>query len=559
MKCLLIILLLCCANISFSQEIDTTLQQLEDKLKTAISQEERINATLNLGEYELDHNFSKGKQLINDTRVLLESKENPNLSQLAKTMVLKGVISRRQAHYPKALEFYFKAKTIYEHQNDIWNVSDVYHNMGMVYRYQKNLDKAISFFKKSIKIKDSLNDIHGLGAGYNMMGASYNRKMNPDSALICYAKAKKYFTAIPSPDDLQRVNNNLAKIYMDSEDWNKALEMYETNITYAKKFRKKMSLCTTYYSLAKLYYKKDSPSYNKALMYADSSLFIAQTEGFRQRISKAFLRKSYIYNLSGNYKAAYDNYRTFNRHSDSIFNIENIKKTQELELNYQYQKERLSDSLAFVQERNEIALKTKAEASKKWFYFGLFLLVLISSSIITFLVRKNYKNHVKIASEKLEKEQIQKQLLDEKMRINEEETKRLIADNTMRLAFKQELLDRLKSETASIKTIEDMKASMQSLMSKLQLQISTESKLSWIQDKIEDVNKGFDAKLRTLYPKLTKIDREICALMRLNLSIKEIATIRDSSIDAVKAARYRIRKKMNLSAGEELEYVVQSL
>ncbi|MEM6686550.1 MAG: hypothetical protein AAF617_12275, partial [Bacteroidota bacterium] len=211
------------------------------------------------------------------------------------------------------------------------------------------------------------------------------------------------------------------------------------------------------------------------------------------------------------------------------------------------------------QERKEIELTAKSEAEEKQFYIILLLLTLISATIIGLLVRRNFTNRAKIAQEKLEKEQAQKLLLDEKVRINEEETKRLIADNSMRLEFKQELLDQLKTETSNIQSLEEMKQTMQSLVSKLQLQIATENKLSTIQDKIEEVNKGFDTKLREAYPKLTKTDREICALMRLNLSIKEIATIRNSSIDAVKAARYRIRKKMQLSAGEELEYIIQSL
>ena len=99
----------------------------------------------------------------------------------------------------------------------------------------------------------------------------------------------------------------------------------------------------------------------------------------------------------------------------------------------------------------------------------------------------------------------------------------------------------------------------QALVLKLQQQITTESKLSSIQDRIEEVNRGFDKKIIELYPNLTKTEREVCALLRLNLSIKEIASIRNGTTDSVKASRYRIRKKLQVPSGVELEHFIQSL
>ena len=62
-----------------------------------------------------------------------------------------------------------------------------------------------------------------------------------------------------------------------------------------------------------------------------------------------------------------------------------------------------------------------------------------------------------------------------------------------------------------------------------------------------------------LYPNLTKTEREVCALLRLNLSIKEISSIRNATTDSVKASRYRIRKKLEVPSGVELEHFIQSL
>jgi len=80
------------------------------------------------------------------------------------------------------------------------------------------------------------------------------------------------------------------------------------------------------------------------------------------------------------------------------------------------------------------------------------------------------------------------------------------------------------------------------LILRLQQQIITENKLSTIQDRIREVNRGIDQKILRLYPSLNKTERKVCNL--LNLSIKEIAAVRNTSVDAIKSSRYRIRKKM---------------
>jgi len=544
--------------LSFSQNADTTLIRLQQAVGLAETDSIKVNALLALAELQYDRDFRSSKKTVDEALGIIQSNNSndQNLQQLAKAYVVKGVINRREGKYPEALEFYLKAKELYESVEDTWHVSDVYHNMAMIYRYEKNHNKAIAFYKKSIEIKEPVQDTHGIAAGYNMMGVSYRQTKKIDSALICYNKAKELFASINSVDDVQRVNNNMVVVYSKLKEYRKAIKLGVENIEYATTLGKKHSLCVAYYNLSKIYLKKKD--FNEAMKYADSSLMIANQEGFRERISKAYLRKSYLYAQMGSYKDAYDNYRIFNKYSDSIFNIENVKEIQALELNHQFNREKLADSLSFVREKREVELLAKGEASKKWLYFVLFIISLVGAVFIAFLVRRNYKNKTKIVAEKLEKEKIQKELLDQQVIAKESEIKRLVADNTMRLNFKEELLSTLKKELAE-KQPEELKASLTILMNELKSQIHTEGKFSNLQHKINEVNQGFESKLIKLYPQLTKTEREVCSLLRLNLSIKEIMTIRNASQDAIKSIRYRIRKKIQLSSKEELEQFIQSL
>lgn len=62
----------------------------------------------------------------------------------------------------------------------------------------------------------------------------------------------------------------------------------------------------------------------------------------------------------------------------------------------------------------------------------------------------------------------------------------------------------------------------------------------------ERVHEDFFLKLKENFPELTAGELKLCALIKLNLNMKEAATILGISPESVKTARYRLRKKLNL-------------
>ncbi len=65
------------------------------------------------------------------------------------------------------------------------------------------------------------------------------------------------------------------------------------------------------------------------------------------------------------------------------------------------------------------------------------------------------------------------------------------------------------------------------------------------------IHPDFYKKLLSDYPKLTQNELRLCAFIKSNLSIKEIASINGISAESVKTARKRLRKTLNLT-GEEV-------
>jgi DNA-binding CsgD family transcriptional regulator len=75
----------------------------------------------------------------------------------------------------------------------------------------------------------------------------------------------------------------------------------------------------------------------------------------------------------------------------------------------------------------------------------------------------------------------------------------------------------------------------------------------------EEIHQGFFEKLLFVFPDLTAQELRLCALIRLNLSITELASILGISVESVKTARFRLRKKLNAASIHHLIDIIMQI
>jgi DNA-binding NarL/FixJ family response regulator len=74
----------------------------------------------------------------------------------------------------------------------------------------------------------------------------------------------------------------------------------------------------------------------------------------------------------------------------------------------------------------------------------------------------------------------------------------------------------------------------------------------------EKIHPGFFDRLRKTYPQLTPNDHKLCALLRMNLSTKEISHILKITAPSTEISRIRLRKKLDLPKGINLtQYICE--
>jgi DNA-binding CsgD family transcriptional regulator len=76
---------------------------------------------------------------------------------------------------------------------------------------------------------------------------------------------------------------------------------------------------------------------------------------------------------------------------------------------------------------------------------------------------------------------------------------------------------------------------------------------------IEQANQGFYQRLKEMYPSLSDKEQRLAALIRLNLSTKEIADVLNITAKSVEINRYRMRKKIQLPSSESLSELIKKI
>ncbi len=527
MKQILLLIFVLFNYFSFSQEADSTLECLEEALKTATSDTSKIKAMLNLGEYELDHNFSKAEDVINGAYAFVQDKKTV-LGQNYEALVLVelGVLKRRKGKHTEALSHYLKALGLFEKEKDSANIADVYHNIGMIYKYEKEYSKSMEYFRESIKVNESINNEIGVGITFMLIGSNYKSLRQYDSTEWYYNKSKKIFTVLNDTKNFQRVNNHLVILYLRTGRDALALQLSKDNTSYSKEKGETLNLVSNYLTTSNIYYK--SKMYREAGRFVDSALRLAKKEGFKHKVTEGYGKKSKLWSKLKNYKSAYITHKIYKKYSDSIHNTNNVKKIQELELKYVFEKEKLKDSLQFSQEKREIQLVADSESSKKTLYFILLITTLLLSAIIAFLVKRDFKYKKRL----LELEN--KTLLEEKEQIT--------------LAF--ENLKNSANEEERVKAKQDI----------LKLKILTEDDWNHFKNKFELLYPNFFNLLYMSGFQFTKSETRFLILKKLDLETKEIANMTGVSNDSVLKTQYRLRKKLDLSKTTDIiNYIEQGV
>ena len=159
-----------------------------------------------------------------------------------------------------------------------------------------------------------------------------------------------------------------------------------------------------------------------------------------------------------------------------------------------------------------------------------------------------------LKNQQLESEQNILSLQNDKLATEIDTKNNELMSKAVQMAHKNELLLGIKDDLESIKTASETERlkSLKGLTRTLESEI--ENKESWDQFLLyfNQTHQNFIHELQTKHPNLTQNDLRMCALTRLNMSNREMATLLNISITGIEKSRYRLKKRLDLTVDDDL-------
>ncbi|TRX54805.1 hypothetical protein FNH22_18805 [Fulvivirga sp. M361] len=175
------------------------------------------------------------------------------------------------------------------------------------------------------------------------------------------------------------------------------------------------------------------------------------------------------------------------------------------------------------------------------------------------LRRKEEKMNEAKQAELREKQNEVQELKDAKIKSELRHVNNLLAASTMNLVVKNEFLEAVKEELKQVKQkgkIVETKQALEQIVKEIDSTLRLQEDWQQFEHHFDKVHGDFLNRLRDEFHDLSPSEQKLCAFLRLNLNTKEIANLMGISSRGVEVARYRLRKKLNLTTSQNLSKFV---
>ena len=468
----------------------------------------------------------------------------------------------------KATELLHESLLVLEKLNLSSKLAFSYELLGQIYMRSENYALATLNFNQALHQYKQLSDKNGEARLLGQIGHVYEKTFLYDSALAYQKKALDYLLENKDSVNLSGIYDNIGSIYEDLGKYELAEENFRKAYAINQHIGAVNGLIINLNNLGDIGRKTgDSES---AIMFYHQALNLAARHHIKYQEKSAIKDLSKVYESIGQTDSALFYLNISHDLTEELFSeqmaseIANAHSVYELDQKHQQiqllQKEKtISQRITFIISISAAVLilllagfyyqtLTKIRQQKK---------LLITENKLSKVELKN----TLLSQEKLAAELENKQLKEKQLQ-NELELKgSSLTRSALHLVQKNELLDNLREHLKKIRRspTEEIPGKVKKLIKTIDLNFSLDDDWQEFESIFQQVHTSFFDQLKLLYPDLTPSEIRLCAMIRLNLHSKEIATIMSISNDSLRIARYRLRKKLGLKKGANLYSFILNL
>lgn len=498
-----------------------------------------------------------------------------------------GILNKNNGDYDKAIVILDEALALSITYNNEKNKGSIYGELGSTYIYKLNYKKGIDYLLKGIAIMKKLGIAKNQAIQEQNLAAAFfdshnyafakeiyenclpflkasGDVINYTIALGNYGDCLYFLKSYKKSEAILREANTLLKESLDFQKKAQFMgKLARVIVKYNPKsaeanacFKKAFSFALRSKSTQTVFLAYDYLHYLNALGLHDQ--VIAADIQYRKAVSlsncSVIGRTPYLEEVSkaqvklGNNDAALATLQKVVLLKDSVKAVENDRQLQELEAKYQN---------GHLQKSSQKTKDINASLNKK-LYLGLLLFFFICIGFgYYYWISKKQKIESNATLTRIEKENVGKDLALQEA-IEENTNKEDIIQKQL-VSLMASSMEQLNLKEQLLQVYKDLKENNQNeLATKLE---GVDNQKHWEQfmTKFNALNPNFINTLSQKYPSLNSSELNYCALLRLNLSLKEIANVLQIKHDSVFTKNYRIKKKMNLTDDADFIKVIQTL
>lgn len=360
--------------------------------------------------------------LVYNLKALEIRKKGTDTKSLSASLNNIGIIYYQQGDYLRSLDYFQQSLKLKEKNGDMAGVAAAYSNIAKIYTKEGLDQKSLDYYLASLRIRDSLHDERGMENSYEGL-ASYYGNHNDNAKMKEYTMKAIFLDR--KLNHKKSLANNLSNLGMTFERMNEpdsAQKYYYDALQLRLDINDSEGLGDSYNCIGDFLVSRKN--YPEALRFCSKGLEIGNAIGFPEIQKDGCNCLTRAYDSIHDYKNALKYLRQSIIIEDSLGNLEKSKSISRKVFQYEYEKQKLADSLRVAKENEERDLENQhtVRQQKTYTIAGAvaFLLMVIIAIVLFRGYRQKQKNNEaleiknKIITEQKQEVEMQKVIVDEK-------------------------------------------------------------------------------------------------------------------------------------------------
>ena len=468
-------------------------------------------------------------------------KERDNKEGMAKTMYDLSRLHRGENQYELAFTYITEAIKLLEEHGSPRLLPFLYNVLGITHSALGNREQAATAYEQSLKYILEEGDEEGVASFYNNMAALWCEEEGAlDTTLYYTHKGLELARAGGYTYFIAALLANKGQALFTAGAPAEALEYFKESMEYIHQIGSPHMEVDVSHRIGRAH--KALGNFGEARQAQQRTLEIAKELQSPSFQSDALLALAAMDSLENKHEDFIRHYVQGIKLRDSIWNRENRSRIAELQIIHETEQKELEIEQLRQQDKvRQLRMTSIMAASGSGLM--ILLIVILYLGKRQKLIRQKYVMQQQQAADRLEA------------------NRRELTGKALSLAKSDQLITKIKKDLHTFidNTDGDKKDDLRSLLSLLKAKDNSRQLWKDFENRFDELNEGFINRLTGRYPSLSPAEVRLCAMLRLQLSTKEIAEMIRRSTRTIENTRNSIRKKMKLQPCDNLVQYLLSI